>query len=364
MKMKFAPVALPALVAMLALGLLTACGEDSSRTHTIPPAHGLETMEVRAVQSLAEQAWDGVVEAVEDTTISAQTMARVMELPVDVGDRVRRGDVLMRFSDVEQESARRSAEAGVRAARAEYEDARSALERVREIHERGLVSSSQLDAATARYNAGQAMLNAAEAALASADQQADYTRIRAPFDGVITQRHVEIGQAVQSGPPAPQPLISLASLESLRVEVAVPQSAVAAIRDYARAAVLLPDGRRIEAPALTVFPKADPASHSFRVRVLLPAQTADLYPGMTVKVAFAVGDAHRLLVPASALVRRGELHGLYVVDDSQRVQLRMIRPGHRMDGQVEVLAGLEAGVRIALNPEQAAAHLVALHSAR
>lgn len=339
---------------------LAACGHPPvpSQHAAQPP---LATLTVSAAQSAREQVWDGVVEAVDETTIAAQTNARVLELPHDVGDRVAKGDVLVRFSDVEQQSGRRAAEAVVAATRAAYRDAEVNWQRTNEIFNRGLIARAQLDTATANRDSARANLTATEAALRSAGQQADYTVVRAPFAGVVTRRWVNVGEAVQSGPPTPQPLIALASLDALRVDVVVPQSATAAIRASGTATVIAGDGTSVRGDRLIVFPYADPATHTFRVRIELPAGTAGLFPGMTVKVAFASGEASRLLVPTHALVRRGELSGVYVVGADQSVGLRQLRLGHRYGEQVEVLAGLTPGERIASDPEAAALYLAKLH---
>jgi RND family efflux transporter MFP subunit len=339
--------------------LFTACGTPPHPLPPLPPP--LATFTVQPRQAAREQVWDGVVEAVDATTVAAQTNARVLELPVDIGDRVRKGDVLVRFSDVEQQSGRRAAAARVAAAHAESRDAEAHWKRVDAIFQRGLVARAQLDAAVARRDAARAALAAAEAALRSAGQQADYTVLRAPFDGVITQRFVHVGEAVQSGPPTPQPLIALAALDALRVDVAVPQGAVDTIRVSPRAGVVLDDGKRMQATRVTVFPYADPGTHSFRVRVELPAGGSALYPGMTVKVAFALESATRLLVSVGTLVRRGELSAVYVVGADHSVALRQLRLGHRFGDEVEVLAGLAPGDRVVRAPETAALYLSGRH---
>lgn len=338
--------------------LLAGCGAQQPGSR--PPAPALATATVNAQQVSREQVWDGVVEAVDETTIAAQTNARVVALPVDVGDHVAKGDVLVRFSNVEQRSVRQAAAANVAAARAESRDAEASWKRIDAIATRGLIARAQLDAAAARRDTARATVAAAEEVLKSAGQQADYTVLRAPFDGIVTRRFVNVGEAVQSGPPAPQPLIALASLGALRVEVVVPQSAVDAIRASPRAGIRFDDGKLLSAAKVIVFPYADPAMHSFRVRVELPAGAAGLYPGMTVKVAFAVGEATRLLVPSAALVTRGELTAVYVVGADHSVSLRQLRPGHRFGEKVEVLAGLDAGERIASDPGAAASYLAKL----
>lgn len=344
-----------------ALVLLAACGRTPGQAPASSPPP-LATLLVEPAQAAREQVWDGVVEAVDETTLAAQTNARVLELPVDVGDRVTRGEVLVRFSDIEQQSGRKAAAADVAAARATYRDAEANWKRMHAVVAQGYVSRADMDAATARRDAAGAALRAAEAALKSAGQQADYTVVRAPFDGVVTRRFVQVGEAVQSGPPTPQPLIALASLDALRVDVVAPQSAIDAIRRFHHAEVVFADGKRVHATALTVFPYADPATHTFRIRVRLPSDSGGLYPGMTVKVAFAVGAARRLLVPVGALVRRGELSGVYVIGADHSVALRQLRLGHRFDDGVEVLAGLAPGERVARDPEAAALYLASLRA--
>lgn len=351
------------IAAVAGIALLGACRADLQTTSVIPEP-SLVTLVVQPVEARREQLWDGVVEAVNQATITAQTSARVKELPLDVGDSVSRDDVLVRFTDVEQQSAQRSAAATVMSARAAYDEAKASWKRMDALWQRRAVTRAQLDEAVARRDASQAALAAAQAGLLSAEQQAEYTVVRAPFDGVVMRRFVEVGEAVQSGPPAPQPLIAIASLDNLRVDVAVPQSAVTAIRRFHAAAVLagVGDEGRIAAARIIVFPYADPDSHTFRVRVELPRGTQGFYPGMTVKVAFTVGSAKRLLVPVSALVQRGEVSGVYVVGSDRSVLLRQLRLGHRYGAAVEVLSGLAAGERVATDPVAAALYLAALQA--
>jgi multidrug efflux pump subunit AcrA (membrane-fusion protein) len=315
--------------------ILVGCGGKQPAVTTVPPP-ALEGSVVHALQSPREQVWDGVVEAVNQVTITAQTNARVLELPYDVNDVVAKGAVLVRFSDVEQKSARNAAQAQIASAQAAYKDAQASFERIAAVYAKGYVSTAQLD----------------------------YTVLRAPFAGIITHRYVHVGQAVQAGPPSPQPLIQLQALDHLRVNVQVPQSVVDSIRKF-HTADILPAGQhdhRITATTVEVFPYADPESHTFNVRLPLPAGAVGLYPGMTVKVAFATGEAKRLLVPASALVQRGELVAVYVIGE-HGVTLRQVRMGSTVGNQVEVLAGLDDGERVATDPQAAIAYLQKQHAA-
>jgi RND family efflux transporter MFP subunit len=352
MSMKRIVTPAAALVAALAsLGLAGCGGEPPAPTAPLPTAQ-LETLRVARELAPRERVWDGVVEAVNQATLSAQTAGRVLELPYDVDDYVPAGEVVVRFTDTEQQAAVRRAEASVTAAQATATEAAAEFERIREVHERGLVARTQLDQATARRDATRAQLESARAMLREASEQVEYTVIRAPYTGIVTQRHVEIGESVRPG----QPLISGLSLGQLRLQVSIPQSDVVAIREHRRARVLLADGSEVAATAVTVFPYADPATHSFRVRIDLPEEETGLHPGMTAKVAFVIGEGERLLIPVSALVQRSEVSGVYVVDGA-RVALRQLRLGHRFGDQVEVLAGLAEAETIATDPVAAALYL-------
>lgn len=341
------------LPVLLAVALaLPACGDGAPPiTAQAPVPFGTLVVEPR--DTARERRWDGVVEAVHQATLSAQTAGRVLELPFDVNDYVEAGQVVVRFTDVEQISAQRRAAAALNAAQADSTEAEAAFRRTEELVARQLLARAALDQARARRDATRAALEAARAGVSEAGEQVDYTVIRAPYSGILTQRHVEVGESVRPG----QPLVSGLSLQQLRVHVEVPQSEVAAIREHGQATVILPGGGRIEAREVVVFPYADPATHSFKVRVELPEAETGLQPGMTTKVAFKTGEARQLWLPGSALVTRSEVTAVYVVAPDQRVSLRQVRLGHRRGDEVEVLAGLAAGERIAADPVAALAHL-------
>ncbi len=339
-------------VAVLAVALLSACSAEPAPPAARAPV-GFETLEVAVEASPRERAWDGVVEAVNQATLSAQTAGRVLELPFDVNDYVEAGQVVVRFTDVEQVSASRRASAALNAAQAEAAEAELSYRRTEELVGKQLLARAALDQARARRDAARAALEAARAGVSEAGEQVDYTVIKAPYSGILTERLVEVGESVRPG----QPLVSGLSLDQLRVNVEVPQSDIQAIREHGAAAVLLPDGRRIEASGVVIFPYADPKTHSFRIRVELPQANTGLQPGMTVKTAFKTGEARRILIPASALVSRSEVTAVYEVDPANRVSLRQVRVGHRLGDRIEVLAGLSAGDRIAADPLAALAHL-------
>jgi RND family efflux transporter MFP subunit len=337
----------PRTIVLLAglLAGLAACGHQQAGTSPAPlPA--LDTLTVSAGGTDSGRAWDGVVEAVRQADLSAQTSGRVEEVLVDVNDRVAAGAVLLRLSVVEQQAGVTAARAQLRAAEAAAAEAEANYARYAALGTKQFVSRLQLDQARAWRDAALAQRDAARARLSDAAQQSDYTVVRAPFAGVVSARRVEPGESIAPG----HVLLSIYAPETLRIEVQVPQSDAAAIRAANRARVQLADGRGVDAAALTVFPVADPATHSMTVRVELPELADAPQPGVTARIEFPIAGARAYpLIPRAAIAQRGELSGVYVLAD-ERLSLRQLRLGRAVGDQVEVLSGLHGGETIAADP--------------
>jgi RND family efflux transporter MFP subunit len=298
-----------------------------------------------------ERVWDGTVEAVNQATVSAQTSGRVAEIFYDVDDFVEAGAPIMRFTDTEQRAALDSARAALQEAEARAAEAEYEYRRIASMFENGTVAKARYDQADANRNAATARLESARAGVVNAEEQLQYTIVQAPYAGIVSQRHVAVGELVRPGAP----LMSGLSLEHVRVVVDVPQSMLEPIREIGKANVYVGD-RAIAAQSLTFFPVADAATNTFRVRATLPERSVTLYPGTFVKVGFIVGETERLLLPASALVQRSELTAVYVVGE-RAVTLRQIRIGRRYGERVEVLAGLEPAELVAADPVAAGVYL-------
>lgn len=317
---------------------------------------GLETVTVADPAAGEGRAWDGVVEAVRQATLTAQTSGRVAEVAYDVDDRVAAGAVLVRLSAVEQQSGVDAARAQLHASEAAAREAEAEYRRYQELAGGQYVSRSQLERMHAARDAAVAARDAARARLASAGQTAAYTVVRAPYDGIVARRDVEPGESVAMG----HPLATVFSPDALRIEVDLPQAAAEQVRADPRARVHLHDRRTFDAGEVILFPAADAATHTVRVRVLLPALDPAPVPGSTAKVVFpAVAGTSRPRIPAGAIVRRGEVVAAYVLADG-RLSLRQLRLGEASAEGVEVISGLQPGETIALDPVAARQALVAI----
>jgi RND family efflux transporter MFP subunit len=335
------------------LSLLTACGDQAPPAPTSAAAGSkLVTLTAGEQVTPSELMLDGVVEAVHQATLSAQTAGRVAEVAVDINDRVQEGQLLVRLRAYEQVAGLGQAQAALAAARAQDAQASVQHDRIRDMYERKVVARATFDEAVAARDAAAANLAATRAALTSAQEGVAYTELRAPYAGVVTSKRVQAGEAVAPGTP----LLTIASLDEVRVVAEVPQSAARAVQESRVAHVYVGD-ERITAAAITMYPSAEPQSGTFRARVDLPTGAKQLPPGTFAKVGLVVGESNRILVPFSAVIERSELRAIYVVTPAGEVVLRQVRLGRRAGDEVEVIAGLARGEKVAVDP--AAAGIVA-----
>lgn len=342
-------------VISIAMSLAIAACSPSPVTTPAMDTGALKTLDLQAQGQAGASQWDGVIEAVQQADLTAQTAGRVGTVFVDVNDAVQPNQLLLRLTGIEQQAGANAALAQVAAVKAQALEAESTYRRYAGLAEKQFVSKQQLDQALAARNAARAQVLAAEAQAAQAMQQNDYTQVRAPFAGIVSERLVEPGESVTMG----QPLLRVFNPAQLRIQVQVPQRVADVLRQNPEADITLDDGVTLPAEQVVVYPSADAQAHSVTVRVLLPKTEKALKPGQVAKVVFAIAAAtDALWLPESAIWHRGELSGVYVVTD-KTVLLRQLRLGESRAGRVEVLSGVIAGERIAADPAQAALALAA-----
>jgi len=313
-------------------------------------AEGLQTITSKRLQMPLEYWVDGVVEARQQATLSAEVVGKIESVNFDVDDFVEQGQVILTIRDREYRAQQQKAIAALEEAKANLQDTQLEFRRNKDLRKQKLISQAVLDKASANLKAAKARADSAQANLAQAEEQLGYTVVRAPYNGVVVERHVEPGESVAPG----QPIMTGYGLGQLRVSANVPQSIIGGLRTHELArVVLLEDDRSIEVTRITIHPFANPLNHSFPVRLDLPEMDEGLFPGMLVKVALKIGATERLLLPQQALVSRAEVNAVYVLDAAGRLSFRQVRPGNRVGDQVEILAGLGEGETIALDPVRA-----------
>lgn len=321
------------------------------------PTPAIPTATVQASTVGVGYVLDGVVQAVQQSTMAAQASGRITQLAVRAGDRVRAGQLLARIDDREAQLGQQQTQAQLSQAEAELYRAQAQRDRTRNLQAQGFVSPAALETADAQYQSAAAQRAQALAATRQSGLAQGYTRVTSPLDGWVLQTLVQAGDLAVPGTPlavvvAPQPL---------RVVVQVPASRAVAVRQAKTTAVLV-DGlgsvRSITPLSRLQVPASDPVSQTTEWRLDLPApDAAALLPGQQVRVRFGADSASqpvRLAIPAAAVVRRGELNAVYVAT-ANAFALRAVRLGADLGpAGVEVLAGLRAGEVVATEPLRAA----------
>jgi len=337
----------PGLLIALALA---ACGRDAP-TPKVPPAAELKVAPVEVRDIDLTYSAEAVIEAVRQSTVSAQIAGRIVDLRFDVGDYVKKGEVIVRIDERAATQAVAASEAQVREADAAARNARATLERSRQLLAQKFISQAALDKDEADSKQAQARLSAMLAGAGQAATERSFATVVAPYSGVVSARHVELGEMAVPG----KPLMTGFDPSTLRAVANVPQAQVAAIQASGKARLEVPSlGRWIEVRQLAVMPSADPRTHTTRVRLELPEDARGVYPGVFARAYFTIGRAPRLLAPREAVFHRSEVTGVYVVDGKGAARLRQIRLGTAGDERtVEVLAGLKPGERVALDPIKA-----------
>ena len=302
---------------------------------------------------------DGVVEAIHKATISAQTEGTVQQIFFDVDDYVEKGALILQLKDTAHQARLKKAQAQEKEAMAQLAKDQEEYKRIKDIYAKKVVSKAKMDEATHALSAAKARLESARAGLEEAREQLSYTRVTAPYSGIITERHVEVGENVQPGGN----LVTGVSLDELRVNVDVPQSLINRIRQYKKAYVYIKPWigetlNKIAVEEITIFPVADAASNTFRVRLDLPHEIQGLFPGMYIEASLVTCEKPVLMVPKQSVVFRSELTAVYVIADDGTISFRHILAGKTSDDMQVVLSGLAIGEQVALDPIRAGIKLM------
>jgi len=341
-------------------------GLSSCSTEQQPKVSSTET--VRDVSVLAVKQANipdvleavGTVRAVQTSDLASQMMGNIVEIRVHEGDRVRRGQVLAVIDDSQPRAAVDRATAADLAAQQQLVAANSDLALAEStlknqyLYEQKIVSQQEFDEVKARQEANLARCDIAKAgqaqtraALNQAMTSLDYTRIRAPFNGVVTHKKSDSGTLASPG----MPIFTVEDTSRYRLEVAVNESDVryAGVEGQVSTAIEALGNVALRGRVVEMVPAADPASRAFLVKIELPTDTR-LRSGLFGRAQFSRGKQQALLIPRSAVIERGQLQGVFVLDQNKVASLHYVTLGKFSGAEIEVLSGLQGGEWFVANP--------------
>lgn len=300
---------------------LTACGKHepaAGNSLTLPAATVKVAPATKRTLQLNEEI-TGTVRAKTRAVIEAKISGRVLAMNATLGQFVKMGDVLATLDAQEMQARAESAKAML-------DQATSDERRTASLVATNAVSKSDYDAAKAR-------LEVAKASVSEAQTMLGYAKVTAPFDGVITRKLADQGDLAAPG----KPLLDLENPAQLRIEADIPEALIASLK----IGVSLDVTPKTKATVAEISPTGDPNSRTFPVKLDLPAGI-DMRPGQFVRIAVPVREYEALIIPATALVTRGQLQMVFV-NENNIAKLRLIRTGRERSEGIEVLAGLDGG---------------------
>lgn len=303
----------------------------------------------------------GTVRAVQTSQLASQIMGTLLNVEVREGEHVQAGQVLAVIDDalpraaVEQATAAELAsQKNVSATESEYQLAEITKNRYQRLYEKGTVSAQEFDIVKTRYQSAEARREMARAesaqvnaALTQARTSLGYTRIRAPFAGLVTERKADPGSLASPG----MPILTLEDTRNYRLEVTVDESDLRLVRVGQSTPVTVDalESAGVTGKVVQIVPAADPGSRSFLAKIELP-KDSHLRSGLFGRAQFPRAERSALLIPRSAVVERGQLQGVYVLDAELIASLHYVTLGRTSGQQVEVLSGLAGGERVIAAP--------------
>jgi RND family efflux transporter MFP subunit len=346
----------------ISVGFLASCAKDQRVVASTPETVRnlpIITAQTSELPDLLEAV--GTVQAAQTSLLASQVMGTILEIRVREGDRVQRGQVVAVIDDAQPRAAleraaaaRAAAQQEVTATDSDLTLAESTLKRYQILYEQRIVSSQEFDeikarqqSAHARRDLARARLEQANAEMTQAQTTLDYTRIGAPFDAVVTEKRADPGTLALPG----MPIFTVEDVHRYRLEATVNESDLRYLRLGQQVPVMIEalDHAEMKARVAQIVPAADSASRSFLVKIELPPD-ARLRSGLFGRAQFARGDRQSLVIPRTAVVVRGQLQGVFVLDQNQVASLRYIATGKSSATNVEVLSGLQRGDRVVANP--------------
>ena len=355
-------IKLSIILAVMVCSVSSGCSNERPTQVTAPET--VSNVSVTVAQKTTVPDWleaVGTVRAARTSQVSSQVMANIVEIQAHEGDRVQSGQVLAVLDDAQARSGSDQATAAVAAAEKEVSAADSnfvlaeaTLKRYQQLFEQKSVSPQEFDEIKARYQSAEARREIARAGLAQtsagethARTTLGYAKIRAPFSGVITEKKADAGTLASPG----MPLFTIEDTRSFRLEVTVDESELRYVRigQVATVTVDALENVQLDGKVAQIVPAADPASRSFLVKVQLPADSR-LRSGLFGRARFQRGERTALLISRKALVDRGQLQGVYVLDANHIAGLRYLTLGKTDGEQIEVLSGLQEGEKLVAAP--------------
>ena len=321
------------------------CGQEAKEIATSDQAIQV-TIAMPEITNASSFSASGTVQAEQRATISTRMMGYVDAIPVKVGSTVKQGDILIRINNTDLLAQRAQAEASVSEATAALANVKKNHARFETLFASQSITTKEMDDMIMNLKMAESRLDAAQQMRNQINAQLSYSDIRAPFDGIITNKFINKGDIANPGVP----LLGIENPNELHIAAMIPESSIGNIEQDMKTVVTIKStGYQTTGKIVEISRSAQHTGGQFMVKVAFEQTEAELLPGMFASVHFPSTNSmattavtNTLTLPKKALIKRGQLSGVYIVSENNKALLRWLRLGKSFGDNVEVLSGLTA----------------------
>ncbi|SHF97329.1 RND family efflux transporter, MFP subunit [Fodinibius roseus] len=341
---------LSAVIALILAG--TACSSSDQLEPQQDQPVSVVTETAGLVQGTASHRFSGTVTSERTINLSTKVMGRITQLDLEEGDFVRKGELLVRIKDDNLQAQKGQVESSLMEASAALQNAEINYNRINNLYEQESATRKELDDISTGYEMAKARVQSLESRLREIEGMLDYTLLTAPFDGYVVSKMASEGDMAGPG----QPIMAFEQKDRMKLNVTVPESEISLfnLNDTVSVDVKAAGYHHAEGVVANINQSGRRGSRQFSVEIALPGLSEDsgVKSGMFAEIGLATDKDRAIVVPQSAIIERGQLTGLYTLNDDSEVVLRWVRLGDASGGRVEVLSGLSEGEAFVASVDQ------------
>lgn len=344
MKNKIKNISGRLIAAFVALTLVgTACSSSDEPEMQQEQPISVTTQTAGFVQGTTSHRFSGTVTSDRTINLSTKVMGRITQLDLEEGDFVQKGDVLVRIKDDNLQAQKSQIESGLMEAKAALQNVETNYNRLKALYEQESATKKELDDISTEYEMAKARVKTLESKLREIEGMLDYTLLTAPFNGYVASKMASEGDMAGPG----QPIIAFEQKDMMKLKVTVPESEISlfTLNDTVSVDVKAAGYNNGEGVVANINQSGNRGSRQFSVEIMLPklAEDSGVKSGMFAEVGLTTEKDRAIVVPQSAIVDRGQLTGLYTLNDDSEIVLRWVQLGDTSGDNVEVLSGLSEG---------------------
>lgn len=326
-------------------GILTGCGSNDETVSTSNEAIQVELGQVISSNATSTKQLSGSVKSETRSEIGTKVIGEIEAIRFEIGESVQKGRVLIQIKDDDLQAKKAQIESGLEEVNANLELVEKDYQRYKTLFEQGSATQREWDEIQTAYTSTKARKNSVENQLREIEDILSYTRITAPYNGVIAARYVDEGNIASPG----MPLIALEKEQAFEVEISVPESSISYLSVNDTLAVTIPSiAKTVAGVVEEISVSGDPMSRQFKAILSIDAMN-DIRSGMYVEVSIQKEKRSTMFIPKSALLERGQLVGVYAVSANKNAVLRWVDLGVEHNDMVEVLSGIKVGEQFVMD---------------